>query len=109
MSADRDGSDPEPNPSHYFDADPDTASDPVLFDVTLPDTAFVLETDRGVFSHGHLDTATSTLLRADLPLASSGDLLDLGCGAGPIALAMALRVPGATVWAVDVNARARSL
>lgn len=93
----------------YFDDDPTVASSPVFVDVTLPDTAFVMETDRGVFSHGHLDTATSMLLRADLPIAASGDLLDLGCGAGPIALTMARRSPGATVWAVDVNARAREL
>lgn len=93
----------------YFDEDPTVPSDPLLVDITLPDTAFVLETDRGVFSHGHLDTATSMLLRADLPIASTGHLLDLGCGAGPIALTMARRSPGATVWAVDVNSRARAL
>ena len=39
----------------------------------------------------------------------SGDLLDLGCGTGAIALTMARRAPGATVWAIDVNARARDL
>jgi len=93
----------------YFDDDPTVASEPVMVDVTLPDTAFVMETDRGVFSRGHLDTATSLLLRAALPIAPSGDLLDLGCGAGPIALTMARRSPGATVWAVDVNTRAREL
>lgn len=93
----------------YFDDDPTVPSSPLIVDVTLPDTAFTMETDRGVFSHGHLDTATSMLLRADLPLAAAGVLLDLGCGAGPIALAMARRSPGATVWAVDVNARARDL
>jgi 16S rRNA G1207 methylase RsmC len=94
---------------HYFDDDPDAPSSPVFVDVTLADTAFVMETDRGVFSRGHLDTATSTLLRAELPIAASGDLLDLGCGAGPIALTMARRSPDATVWALDVNARARDL
>ncbi len=93
----------------YFDDDPTVPSEPMMVDVTLPDTAFVMETDRGVFSRGHLDTATSMLLRADLPIASRGDLLDLGCGAGPIALTMARRSPDATVWAVDVNARARDL
>ena len=93
----------------YFDTDPTVASDPVVVDVTLPDTAFTMETDRGVFSHGHLDTATSMLLRAPLPLAADGALLDLGCGAGPIALTMARRSPAATVWAVDVNRRAREL
>ncbi len=80
-----------------------------MVDVTLPDTAFVMETDRGVFSRGHLDTATSMLLRADLPIASSGHLLDLGCGTGAIALTMARRAPGATILAIDVNARAREL
>ena len=95
--------------AHYFDDDPTVASAPVVIDVTLPDTAFVMETDRGVFSRGHVDSGTNLLLRADLPLASTGHLLDLGAGAGPIALAMALRSPQATVWAVDVNSRAREL
>ncbi|MFD6135862.1 class I SAM-dependent methyltransferase, partial [Isoptericola sp. NPDC060257] len=40
---------------------------------------------------------------------ASGDLLDLGCGWGPLALTMALASPGATVWAVDVNERALDL
>jgi 16S rRNA (guanine1207-N2)-methyltransferase len=94
---------------HYFDDAPDTASAPALVDVSLPDTAFSMETDRGVFSHGHLDTATGLLLRTQLPLAADGDVLDLGCGAGPIALTMARRSPAATVWAIDVNERARAL
>ena len=41
----------------YFDDDPTVPSSPLVVDVTLPDTAFTMETDRGVFSHGHLDTA----------------------------------------------------
>lgn len=78
-------------------------------EVTLPDVSFPLLTDRGVFSHGRVDTGTNLLLRVAPPPAPEGDLLDLGCGAGPIALTMAARAPGATVWAVDVNARARAL
>jgi len=95
--------------AHYFDDDPSVASDPIVIDVMLADTAFTMETDRGVFSRGHVDTGTALLLRATLPLASSGHLLDLGAGAGPIALTMARRSPEATVWAVDVNSRAREL
>lgn len=109
MPADDDDVPASPPPHHYFDVVPDVESDPVIVDVTLSDTAFALETDRGVFSRGHLDTATSMLLRAPLPLASDGHLLDLGCGAGPIALAMARRSPAATVWAIDVNRRALEL
>lgn len=95
--------------AHYFDDDPSVPSDPVTVDVLLPDTAFVMETDRGVFSRGHVDAGTNLLLRTDLPIAPTGHLLDLGSGAGPIALAMARRSPEATVWAVDVNSRARDL
>lgn len=94
--------------SHYFE-DPDIASDPVVVDVTLADTAFTMETDTGVFSRGHVDVGTSLLLRSDVPLAARGDLLDLGSGTGAIALTMARRSPQATVWAVDVNARALDL
>ena len=93
----------------YFEQHPDVGSDPVTIDVTLPDVAFTLRTDRGVFSRGQLDTGTSLLLRSAPRPAPTGDLLDLGCGSGPIALTMAKRSPAATVWAVDVNSRARDL
>ncbi len=101
--------DATPLASQYFDHEPIVASDPVTIDVSLPDTAFSLQTDRGVFSRGQLDAGTSLLLRSDPALVSVGDVLDLGCGAGPIALTMARRSPDATVWAVDVNERALAL
>jgi 16S rRNA (guanine1207-N2)-methyltransferase len=94
---------------HYFSPSPASASDERRIEVVLPDVSFVLTTDRGVFSHGHLDTGTSLLLRTAPVPPQHGDLLDLGCGAGPIALTLALRAPSATVWAVDVNARALEL
>ena len=100
---------PAGHDAHYFDDDPRARSDPATVDVSLPDVAFTMETDAGVFSRGHLDDGTSLLLRAQRPLAGSGDVCDLGAGAGPIALAMARRAPGTTVWALDVNARALEL
>jgi 16S rRNA (guanine1207-N2)-methyltransferase len=95
--------------AHYFEPEPSVPSGPVTFDVALPDVAFTLTTDRGVFSHAHVDAGTGLLLREAPAPPAVGDLLDLGCGAGPIALTLARRAPGATVWAVDVNARARQL
>jgi 16S rRNA (guanine1207-N2)-methyltransferase len=95
--------------TQYFDEQPSVASDVTVVDVALPDVAFTMTTDRGVFSHGHLDTGTSLLLREAPAPATRGDLLDLGCGSGAIALTMALRSPGGRVWAVDVNARALAL
>ncbi|MEQ8436177.1 MAG: methyltransferase [Ilumatobacter fluminis] len=98
-----------PTVSHYWSENPEVASSTETVDVALPDVAFSMLTDRGVFSHGHLDTGTSLLLREAPAPPPTGQLLDLGCGAGPIALAMAKRSPGATVWAVDTNERARAL
>ena len=75
----------------------------------LPDVSFDLQTDRGVFSSGRVDPGTKVLLLEAPPPPPAGDLLDLGCGYGPIALTLASRAPGATVWAVDVNERALAL
>ena len=94
---------------HYFDESPAAGSAEATVHVELPDTSFMLRTDRGVFSHGRLDAGTALLLRAAPPPPPTGVALDLGCGAGPIAVALAGRAPGAEVWAVDVNERARAL
>lgn len=65
--------------------------------------------DRGVFSGERVDPGTVELLRVVPPPPARGDVLDLGCGYGPIAVTMARRAPGATVWAVDTNRRALAL
>jgi 16S rRNA (guanine1207-N2)-methyltransferase len=93
----------------YFDEEPNTRSAPERVEVDLGDVSFAMSTDHGVFSHGRLDRGTRLLLtRAPAP-GDHGNLLDLGCGAGPIAITLALRSPSAVVWAVDVNERAREL
>jgi 16S rRNA (guanine1207-N2)-methyltransferase len=95
--------------SHYFDEEPTTESAPRDVTLLLPDQQLVLRTDRGVFGYDRVDAGTKLLLlRAPAP-AADGDLLDIGCGTGAIALTMAKRSPAATVWAVDVNERAREL
>ena len=76
----------------------------------LPDLTLQLQTDRGVFAAAGVDPGTKLLLLESVrPPDVAGDLLDLGCGYGPIALALAQRAPSATVWAVDVNRRALAL
>ncbi len=62
-----------------------------------------------MFSAGGVDPGTVELLRASPAPPPAGDLLDLGCGYGPIACTLARRVPAATVWAVDINSRALEL
>ena len=95
--------------SHYFDEEPTTDSAPRAVQLLLPDVQLTLATDRGVFGYDRVAGATKLLLLKAPAPAAAGDLLDIGCGTGAIALTMARRSPAATAWAVDVNERARDL
>ncbi|HEY0248988.1 MAG TPA: methyltransferase [Gryllotalpicola sp.] len=94
---------------HYFSVSPD--SDPKLrpIHVRLAGREMTLTTGAGVFSPDHVDVGTQVLLSHTPAPPPGGQLLDLGCGWGPIALSLALESPHATVWAVDVNERALEL
>jgi 16S rRNA (guanine1207-N2)-methyltransferase len=90
---------------HYFRT-PAGSAGPVSrreLELTLGGHEVTLETASGVFSGERLDLGTRVLLREVPAPPATGDLLDLGCGWGPIAITMALRSPGATVYAIDVN------
>jgi 16S rRNA (guanine1207-N2)-methyltransferase len=93
----------------YFEKEPAVASERRTVRLALPDVTLDLVTDRGVFAKDDVDPGSKLLLLEAPPLPERGDLLDLGCGYGPIALTMALRSPASTVWAVDVNERAVAL
>jgi 16S rRNA (guanine1207-N2)-methyltransferase len=94
---------------HYFANQPTAASRPGSVDLVLPDLHLRLETDRGMFSPDRIDLGTRILLETVPPPPRTGDLLDIGCGYGPIALTMAKRSPQARVYGVDVNERALAL
>ena len=94
---------------HYFSPHPQAPHRPGQVRVILPGVYLELATDAGMFSPERLDPGTRLLLDETPAPPASGDLLDLGCGYGPIACVLAARSPGATVWAVDVNERALEL
>jgi 16S rRNA (guanine1207-N2)-methyltransferase len=94
---------------HYFDEDPDAPSMPRDVELWLPDMSLTLTTDRGVFGYDQIDAGSKLLLLKAPAPPTAGNFLDLGCGTGVIALPLARRAPDATVWAVDVNSRARDL
>lgn len=93
---------------HYFSAEPGAASNPRTVRFRLDGRSFELASDRQVFSAGRLDPGTAVLLQ-QVPAPVGTDLLDLGCGYGPIACVLATRAPEAQLWAVDVNTRALAL
>jgi 16S rRNA (guanine1207-N2)-methyltransferase len=68
-----------------------------------------LITASGVFAADGLDRGTAVLLRASPVPEGHPRILDLGCGYGPIALAIAVHCPGALIDAIDVNERALAL
>jgi 16S rRNA (guanine1207-N2)-methyltransferase len=94
---------------HYFSAEPAAPDERRPVTVRLAGRDHVLTTARGVYSPDRLDPGTAVLLDRAPDPSPTGDLLDLGCGWGPIALTLALRSPAARVWGVDVNRRALDL
>jgi 16S rRNA (guanine1207-N2)-methyltransferase len=93
--------------SHYFDPAPAVESKPRKVHLHVGELALELQADRGVFGSRGVDLGTLVLLREAPP--ARGDILDLGSGYGPIAIALARQAPGAQVWAIDVNQRALEL
>jgi 16S rRNA (guanine1207-N2)-methyltransferase len=96
-------------PQQYFEEEPSVTSARRTVRLALPDVTLDLVTDTGVFSKEEVDPGTKLLLLEAPAPAASGDLLDLGCGYGALALTLAARSPDANVWAVDVNRRAIEL
>jgi 16S rRNA (guanine1207-N2)-methyltransferase len=76
------------------------------FAVELPGGCVRVVSYPGVFAHGRLDEGSRQLIEA-LPALTDGDrVLDFGCGAGIVALAVRQCAPGAVLDLVDDDALA---
>ena len=94
---------------HYFTASPAAESAERGHRFTIRGHEVEVTTASGVFSADRLDKGTQVLLDHVPDPPATGRFLDLGCGWGPIALALALASPDAEVLAADVNERAVDL
>ncbi|MEY4639005.1 MAG: hypothetical protein RLY13_3 [Actinomycetota bacterium] len=94
---------------HYFSETPVTEFKPKEISVEIAGKNVTVTTAGGVFSPDHIDSGTAVLLTHIDQAPAGGNLLDIGCGWGPIALSLASQSPKATVWAIDVNERSLEL
>ena len=90
---------------HYYTSEPKTASDRRSFSVELRGSRFRLVSDAGVFSRDGVDYGSRALIER-MDFAEDANVLDLGCGYGPIGLAAARLAPRGHVTMLDINERA---
>ena len=96
-------------PSHYFDENPETEFRSKEVSVSIDGQEVTVITAGGIFSPDHIDTGTKVLIEHIDLAPKGGDILDIGCGWGPISLELATHSPRSNVWAIDVNERALEL
>ncbi|GIQ64108.1 hypothetical protein PACILC2_26760 [Paenibacillus cisolokensis] len=93
---------------HYYSRTPGVAHDRHIRQATLRGFAFRFVTDAGVFSKSNVDFGSRLLIETmDVPL--DAEVLDVGCGYGPIGLAAARLAPKGRVTMIDINERAVEL
>lgn len=98
--------------SHYYDENPEVESKELLFTYSYDNHDLELVTDAGVFSKGKIDFGSDLLVKTFLktyPPGPTKNIIDVGCGYGPIGLMIAKVSPHHEVTMVDVNQRALNL
>jgi 16S rRNA (guanine1207-N2)-methyltransferase len=91
---------------HYYSRNQKVDSNPKLWDYTLKSQTIRFKTDNGVFSKREVDFGSRLLIEAFTMPEVNGPVLDVGCGYGPIGLALAKHLENCTIHMVDVNERA---
>ena len=94
---------------HYFSQEPSSPLKPKTIQIPVAGELVDVTTASGTFSPTQLDFGTEVLIEQMDLAPASGNLLDLGCGWGPIALNLGKLRPNTKVWAVDVNTRSVEL
>ena len=93
---------------YYFDKNTNVESKEVTTRAEIGGRLYTFKTDNNVFSKKGLDFGTRTLLESIDVKNISGDVLDFGCGYGPIGIYIKSNTD-ANVDMIDVNERALNL
>ena len=90
--------------AYYFDKNTFVTSDERLIHVEIKNQMYNFYTDNNVFSKKYLDFGTRTLLESINLNDIKGDVLDFGCGYGPIGIYIKKNC-NCTVDMVDINGK----
>lgn len=93
---------------HYYSNKPTVEHDVKEFTFDLRGYSLRFKTDAGVFSKQRIDYG-SVLLIEEMEIKEDAEVLDMGCGYGPIGIVAAKLAKNGTVLMADVNERAVSL
>lgn len=94
--------------SYYFDKTTNVESNESTIRVEIYNRFYTFKTDNNVFSKRGLDFGTRTLLENIDIKNIKGDVLDFGCGYGPIGIIIK-SFSASTVDMIDINERAINL
>ena len=95
--------------THYYTDNSDLVSNRKTFDYYFDNEKFIFTTDNGVFSKGNVDYGSYLLIKNTYKKELGKNVLDLGCGYGPVGIITKRFNPGIEVTSVDVNSRAVEL
>ncbi|OAS23217.1 class I SAM-dependent methyltransferase [Paenibacillus oryzisoli] len=93
---------------HYYTKQPSVKSDVQTTQEILRGKTFTFLTDAGVFSKKGVDYGSKHLIET-MELSETDQVLDVGCGYGPMGLSAAMMCPKGHVTMVDINERAVEL
>lgn len=95
---------------HYYSSKPTSESNRETWQTKINGKSFTYTTDAGVFSKNAIDQGSEVLMltgaEQNYP---EGNILDLGCGYGPIGIYLGQTFPERMIEMVDVNERALEL
>lgn len=93
----------------YFSKQPQSKSNPKIWQADIDKQTYAFTSDDGVFSKRTVDFGSRLLIETYEDPDVKGDILDLGCGYGPIGISLARTYPDRSIVMVDINERAVSL
>lgn len=93
---------------HYFTRSPRAPERSRVLRATLRGRPWTFRVAAGVFSSRGIDAGTRLLIET-MQIAPHDDVLDLGCGYGPVGLVAAALAVRGRAWLIDTNERAAAL